>query len=127
MSKDELLDLVDKNDRVIGTVWKSEAHKDPSVIHREVAIVVFNKKGEVLIQQRSMNKKNDPGAWKITAAGHVGQGEDPKKAAEREVYEELGINIEANFLKKTFKKRVGKPGSTESRPNSWRSRRAGSG
>src|SRR3989344_5920035 len=93
MNKDELLDLVNEEDEVIGTVWRSEAHKNPSKIHREIAVAVFNHKGEVLIQQRSMKKTNDPGEWKITAAGHVASGENPKDSAEREVLEELGIKV----------------------------------
>jgi len=85
MSKDELLDLVNEKEDVIGTVWKSEAHMDPSKIHREVTIAVFNNKNEILLQRRSMNKVNDPGCWKITAAGHVGMNEDPKHAVKREL------------------------------------------
>lgn len=113
--KDELLDLVDENDQVIGTIWKSEAHTDSSKIHREVAIAIFNQKGEVLIQRRSMNKTNDPGSWKITAAGHVGAGENPKIAVEREVLEELGFKVDAVFVDKGFEKREGRKGSTEAR------------
>ena len=101
---DELLDLVDKNDQVIGTVWKSEAHGDPTKIHREVAIAVFNDKEEVLLQRRSMKKRNDPGRWTITAAGHVGKGEDPKIASVREVKEELGLDVKPVFFGKYFMK-----------------------
>lgn len=114
-SNDELLDLVNEKDEVVGTVWRSEAHKDASKIHREIAIAVFNKDGEVLIQQRSLNKKSDPGSWKITAAGHVSAGEDPKLAAERELLEELGLKVDALFLRKEFGKRDKLPGSVESR------------
>lgn len=99
---DELLDLVNENDEVIGTVWKSEAHKDPTKIHREVALVVFDKKGRVLLQQRSMEKEVDPGEWKVTSAGHVGSGEDPKVAIERETYEELGLKVKPIFFLKRF-------------------------
>ena len=102
MSKDELLDLVDGNDNVIGEVWKSEAHSDPSKIHREIAIAVFNQKGEVLIQQRSLKKKTGPGEWKVSAAGHVEAGEDPKKACVREVKEELGIRVDPIYFTKSF-------------------------
>ena len=91
MNDDELLDLVNEKDEVIGEVWTSVAHKDPTKIHREVAIVVFNNKSEVLLQQRSFKKSHDPGEWKLTAAGHVGKGEDPKDAAIRELEEELGL------------------------------------
>lgn len=68
MSDDELLDLVNENDEITGTVWKSEVHRNPYLIHREVAIAVFNEKGEILLQQRSLKKENSPGEWKITAA-----------------------------------------------------------
>lgn len=93
MSNDELLDLVNEKDEVIGEVWKSEAHRDPAKFHREVAIVVFNNKREVLLQQRSFKKSHDPGQWKITAAGHVGKGEKPEDAVKRELEEELGLKI----------------------------------
>ena len=53
IKNDELLDLVNEKDVVIGTVLKSEAHKDPTKIHRQVDLVIFNDKGEVLLQQRS--------------------------------------------------------------------------
>lgn len=102
---DELLDLVDENDKIIGEVWMSQAHKNPKLIHREVAIAVFNKKGEVLLQRRGLKKRIDPGIWTITAAGHVGRGEDPKEAAKRELKEEIGIEVEPTFLAKVFRKR----------------------
>jgi len=115
MSKDELLDLVNEKDEVIGEVWMSEAHNNSSIIHREVAISVFHKRGDVLIQRRSMIKTNDPGKWVITAAGHIGAGENPKDAVERELYEELGFKVDAIFYKKIFEKRVGCPGTKEAR------------
>lgn len=99
---DELLDLVDKNDNIIGTVWKSEAHGNPNLIHREVVACVFNSKGQTLIQQRAFTKKIGPGNWRITAAGHIGAGEDVKEATVREVEEELGIKINPVFHRKIF-------------------------
>lgn len=69
-----------------------------------MAIAIFTKKGEVLLQQRSMKRLSGPGEWKITAAGHVFAGESPKKAVIREVYEELGIKIEPVFHCKHFDK-----------------------
>jgi isopentenyl-diphosphate delta-isomerase type 1 len=102
---DELLDLVDRNDRVIGTVWKSEAHGDPTKIHREIAVLIFNTKDETLLQKRSLAKSHDPGVWTVAVSGHVGAGEDYLKAAERELKEELGIESDLKFYKKIFSKR----------------------
>jgi len=47
--QDELIDLVNEKDEIIGTVWKSQAHKDPKLIHREVGIAIFNTDGCVLL------------------------------------------------------------------------------
>lgn len=102
MSKDELLDLVNEKDEVTGRVWKSVAHKDPSKIHREVAIIVFDTKGRTLIQKRSVRKAKHPGVWVNTVAGHVGKSESPEKAIERELLEELGFSVEPQFYKKIF-------------------------
>lgn len=99
MKNDELLDLVNEKDEVIGTVWKSVAHKNPKLIHREVDITVFTKTGEVLLQQRGKNKTN-AGAWKNTASGHAKSGENPKDAIARELHEELGIYVKPMFYTK---------------------------
>ena len=98
--EDELLDLVDENDNVIGEVPKSKANSDPKLIHREAAIAVFNRSGEVLLQRRALTKRNSPGAWKTTAAGHIRKGEDPKDSIKRELKEELGIEVTPIFMYK---------------------------
>ncbi len=106
--KDELLWLVDKNDEVIGSIPKSEAHRDRSKIHREAAVFIFNKQGEGLFQQRSFDKTFAPGQWKISAAGHVGYGEEPEKAMKREILEELGIQVDnLTYYGKNYKEEFG--------------------
>ena len=102
IKNDELLDLVNEKDVVIGTVLKSEAHKDPTKILRQVDLVIFNDKGEVLLQQRSLNKRPNPGKWANSASGHVKAGESPDKAVIRETFEELGIKVKPVFFKKIF-------------------------
>jgi isopentenyl-diphosphate delta-isomerase len=99
---DELLDLVNDQDEVIGTVWKSEAHNNPKLIHREVGLAVFNNQGEVLLQQRSMNKAKKPGVWQVTAAGHVQSGENPEVAINRELQEEMGFTVNPIYTSKVF-------------------------
>jgi isopentenyldiphosphate isomerase len=56
-----------------------------------VHILVFNGKGELFIQKRSMIKDNEPGLWDSSAAGHVDSGEDYLDCAIRELGEELGV------------------------------------
>jgi len=90
---DELLDLVDADDHVIGTVRKGLTDGDPSLIHREIAILV-HRRGELLWQLRSAAKAVMASTWDIACAGHVGAGDAPAAAAHRELREELGVDLE---------------------------------
>jgi isopentenyldiphosphate isomerase len=56
-----------------------------NLTHREVVIYIFNSKGELLLQQRSLQKKINPGRWTISAVGHVDAQEEPSAAIIREV------------------------------------------
>ncbi len=99
---DELLDLVNKKDQITGQVWKSEANQNSKLIHREVAIIIYNDSGKVLFQKRSKNKKVNPGIWAETVAGHIGRGEEPLNTAHRELKEEVGFDTELKFFEKTL-------------------------
>ena len=57
----ELLDVVDAEDRVIGVKTRGEIHAQ-GLMHRAVHILVFNSKGELFLQKRSMSKDENPGA-----------------------------------------------------------------
>ena len=86
----ELLDVVDAEDRVIGVKTRGEIHAQ-GLMHRAVHILVFNSKGELFLQKRSMNKDENPGQWDSSAAGHVDSGETYIACAIREIEEELGV------------------------------------
>jgi isopentenyldiphosphate isomerase len=87
----ELLDVVDAEDRVIDVRTRGEVHR-LGLMHRSVHILLFNSVGELFIQKRSMNKDNDPGLWDSSAAGHVDSGEEYLDCARRELGEELGVH-----------------------------------
>lgn len=89
-NQDEVFDVIDHRDRVIGTATRGEVHKDPSLVHRGIVILVF-RSGELFLQKRSMTKDAFPGLWTCSVAGHVDSGETYEHAAERELMEELGI------------------------------------
>lgn len=59
--------------------------------HLVVCICVFNSEGKLLIQQRQPFKIGWPNLWDISAAGSAVAGESSQQAAERELYEELGV------------------------------------
>ena len=99
---DELLDLVDENDEVIGEVWKSKANSNPGLFHREISVYIFDDENKMLMGQRSFCKKVYPGIWAESAAGHIGKGELPEAAAHRELKEEMGFDTELKYLKKVL-------------------------
>ena len=87
---DELFDVVDGNDRVIGRATRAEVHAR-GLFHRAVHIFVFDARGNVVLQKRSLAKDTAPGLLSSACAGHVDAGENYDAAARRELGEELGI------------------------------------
>lgn len=97
---DEFIDILDKHGNLTGEVkLKSEAHSK-GLFHATAHIWFYTLKGNVLLQQRAFSKKNFPGLWDVSVAGHVSAGESIIDSAIREVKEELGLNISKNDLKK---------------------------
>ena len=70
-NQNELFNIVDEKDNVVGQATRGEVHKNKSLIHRSVGVVVFNSRGEIFLQQRSAGKDTDPSKWTISASGHV--------------------------------------------------------
>ncbi|MCE5312978.1 MAG: NUDIX domain-containing protein [Nitrospiraceae bacterium] len=89
--QDEYIDIVDRQGNKIRTAPRSEAHGNPELIHKVVHVLVFNSKGYLLLQKRSMSKDVAPGRWDTSVGGHVNSDEPLIDAAAREMEEELGI------------------------------------
>jgi len=88
---DELFDLVNDEDVVVGQALRSVCHGDPALIHRAVHVLVFNSSGALLLQKRAPGKYIQPGKWDTSVGGHLGLGESYLAAAYREMAEELGL------------------------------------
>lgn len=86
---EEIFDVVNDHDEVIGQESRSEVHR-LGLRHRAVHVLVFNSKGELFLQKRSMSKDTFPGAWDSSASGHLDTGETYDACAIRELREELG-------------------------------------
>jgi isopentenyl-diphosphate delta-isomerase len=86
---DELFDVVDASDRVIGQAPRREVHAR-GLHHRATHILVHDVEGRVFLQRRSFTKDMFPGCWDSSCSGHVDAGEDYEIAARRELGEELG-------------------------------------
>jgi isopentenyldiphosphate isomerase len=90
--QDEIFDVVNERDEVVGQLPRKEVHRR-GLMHRAMHVLIFNSKGEIFLQKRSMKKDNFPGRWDSSAAGHLATGEDYDACALREVREELGFEM----------------------------------
>jgi len=88
--KEEKVILVNEKDEPIGTMEKMEAHRKPN-LHRAFSVFIFNSRGEMLLQQRGINKYHSAGLWTNACCSHPRPGEDTGSGARRRLFEELGI------------------------------------
>ena len=91
---EERFDVVNERDEVIGQRSRGEVHR-LGLRHRAVHVLVFNRRGELFLQKRSMTKDCFPGTWDSSASGHLDVGETYDACAVREVREELGVTLDS--------------------------------
>jgi isopentenyl-diphosphate delta-isomerase len=91
---EEIFDVVNERDEVVGQQPRSEVHRR-GLMHRAVHVLVFNGAGRVFLQKRSLSKDRQPGLWDSSASGHVETGEEYDACAVRELREELGLDLSA--------------------------------
>jgi isopentenyl-diphosphate delta-isomerase type 1 len=89
----ELFDVVNERDEVVGQAPRHQVHAQ-ELLHRAVHVMVFNGKGQLFLQKRSMAKDSEPGTWSASCSGHVDAGESYDRAAQRELEEEIGLRLE---------------------------------
>lgn len=91
--KEENVILVNENDEPIGLMPKMEAHKK-ALLHRAFSVFIFNKKNELMLQQRALDKYHSPGLWTNTCCSHQREGETNIQAGRRRLKEEMGFVVE---------------------------------
>jgi len=94
------IQLVNKNDKIIGYGSRKICHKGTGLLHRAFSVFIFNKKGKLLIQKRSSLKKLWPYFWSDACSSHPKKGEVNITAAKRRLKEELGFTCRLKLLGK---------------------------
>ncbi len=95
---EEQVILVNEKDEQLGLMSKMEAH-EKAMLHRAFSVFIFNKKGELLLQQRAKEKYHSPLLWTNTCCSHQRDGETNLQAGKRRLREEMGFDCD---LKEVF-------------------------
>jgi isopentenyl-diphosphate delta-isomerase len=90
--------LVDDSDRDVGHLSKARCHEGKGILHRAFSLLIFNRSGELLIQQRSATKRLWPLYWSNSCCSHPRSGESMETATRRRLLEELGLVCPLKFL-----------------------------
>ena len=88
---DEMVDVVNENDEIIGKEWKNKCHKE-GIWHRVSGVLLFNSEGKMWLQTRVKNKTLHGRNLDFSASGHLKAGESYEEGAKKEMNEELGID-----------------------------------
>ena len=83
--------LVNEQDEPVGFMDKMEAH-EKGLLHRAFSVFIFNKNGEMLLQQRAIDKYHSGGLWTNACCSHPSPNEGSEAAAQRRLKEEMGFN-----------------------------------
>jgi isopentenyl-diphosphate Delta-isomerase len=97
MNNNEVI-LVNENDEPVGAMEKMEAHRK-GLLHRAFSVFIFNTKGEMLLQQRALDKYHSGGLWTNACCSHPAPGQETGAAAHTRLSEEMGFSAS---LKKIF-------------------------
>ncbi len=93
------LPVVNERDEPVGVMPRRQVHLE-NRRHRAVHVGIFDSNGRIWLQQRARTKDSWPGAWDLSATGHVDPGETYDQAAVRELAEELAIDARPAFVTK---------------------------
>jgi isopentenyl-diphosphate delta-isomerase len=91
--------LVDEKDNVVGEMEKMEAHRK-GILHRAFSILIFNSKGELLLQKRSVKKYHSGGLWTNACCSHPTTDESIHDATRKRLMLEMGIELQPEFAYK---------------------------
>ncbi len=85
--------LVDEQDHQLGIEEKIAAHTK-GLLHRAFSVIIYNSKGEMLLQQRALGKYHSGGLWTNACCGHQIKDELTDNAPHRRLQEEMGFDTD---------------------------------
>lgn len=88
--------MVNDHDEETGVMEKMEAHRTGS-LHRAFSVLLFNSRGEMLLQKRAQTKYHSSGLWTNTCCSHPRPGESLEEATRRKLRQEMGIEANPRF------------------------------
>ena len=98
---EEWFPLVNEEGQVIGKAPRSVCHNGSKLLHPVVHVHIYDDRGRLFLQKRSINKKIQPGKWDTAVGGHIATGEDLETGLTREVEEEVGLkNLNYQYITK---------------------------
>lgn len=86
----EYLDIYDEQGNFLGTEERSVVHTK-GLWHKTVHCWLYDKEGNIFFQRRA-----DRGTLYTTSSGHLMAGESVTEAFQREIKEEIGLDIDAS-------------------------------
>ncbi len=89
-SPQEMVAIVDGNNVVTGSAPRAVMRRD-GLIHRAAYILVFDSRGRLFVQERTLTKDIFPGYHDLCTGGVVLAGEEYEASARRELEEEIGV------------------------------------
>jgi len=99
-AESEELILVNIDDSDAGYLDKGRCHDGDGILHRAFSLFLFNNHGELLLQQRSADKRLWPLYWSNSCCSHPRRGETLQLATQRRLADELNITAELEFVYK---------------------------
>jgi isopentenyl-diphosphate delta-isomerase len=93
--------LVDQEDNVVGTMEKMDAHRK-GLLHRAFSVMLYNSRGDILIQKRARSKYHSGGLWTNACCSHPLPGELMEDATSRKLKQEMGIDAKTEYAYKFF-------------------------